>query len=166
MAFFSPMADIGLIAFVLAIVSQALQRKFLDKKKMKEHQDTIKEKQSKIKELASKNDVNLKSEIEKLELETMETMNLMMKNSLRHMVVTFIIIIPAFWWIGSTYAGTSVKMPFPLPVMHRDFSFEITQTLGWFWYYFYASLVSSLVLNALMNVLEKNDFVRAKILKK
>ncbi len=162
MAFFNPMLDIGLIAFALAIVSQLLQRKFLDKKLMKEQQEQIKQKQQKIKELASKNDDKSKSEIEKLETEMLEITNVMMKGSLRHMMFSMAVFLPAFWLIGTMYNGTVINLPFPLPLIHRNLSFEISARMSWLWYYIYAGLVSNLVLNAVMNLMEKNNILLKK----
>ena len=166
MAFFNPMLDIGLIAFALAIVSQLLQRRFLDKKLMKEQQEQIKQKQQKIKELASKKDDKFKSEIEKLETEMLGITNVMMKGSLRHMMFSMAVFLPAFWFIGATYDGAVIYTPIPLPLIHRDFSFEITARMSWLWYYIYVGIVCNILLNAIMNLMEKNNFVRTKILKK
>ncbi len=149
------MLEITLVSLAMVLVSQILQKKLLDKKKMKANQEKMKEQQKRIKELSGKEDKKSKDEVEKLQGEMLELMNDSMRGTMKHMIVSFPIFIGVFWFLGATYGGEWINLPFSLPVVHRDFSFEITSTLGWLWWYIYSSLTLGIIANFAMKKFEK-----------
>ncbi|MDD5148295.1 MAG: EMC3/TMCO1 family protein [Candidatus ainarchaeum sp.] len=159
MVLISPVVDIAIVSFVMAIVSQILQRKFLDRKKMKESQEQIKQMQKRLNELLKKQDEQSKKEAMRLQNEMLQTMNAQMKGSMKHMLIS----LPIFWIVfaivGALYLGVMITAPVALPVIHRNFSFEITQTISWLWWYIYCSIIFSIIISI---VLKAADLAKAK----
>lgn len=139
------MLEIALVSLAMVIVSQFLQRKFIDRKAVKASQDKIKEKQKRLKELLAKGDSKSKAEAEKLQNEMLQMLNDNMQGTMKHMLVSFPIFIAVFWFLGITYAGIAVQLPIAVPVMHRNFSIEITSSISWLWWYIYSSLIFGII---------------------
>lgn len=155
MAFFNAIIEIALVSIAITIVSRMLQEKLVDKKKQKMHQDRMKENQKKIKELARRSDDGAKKEMEKLQTETLESMNAVMQGNMKYMLFSFPLFIVFFAVLGAVYGSTTIKLPFPLPVLHSDFSFEITSTISWLWWYIYSAMVAGIIINAITSAMEK-----------
>ena len=100
MALFSPPVDISLISIFLVTASQIMQRTVVDKREMKRQQDQMKENQKKMKELMSKQDQKSKNQLEALEKEMLDSMNSVMKGSMRLMLYSLVVFIPAFFFMG------------------------------------------------------------------
>ena len=149
------MLEIALVSLVMVGVSQVMQRKFIDKKMMKENQDKMKEHQGKIKELAGKEDGKSKAEAERRQQEMLELMNKTMSGTMKHMLFSFPVFIGVFWGLSYLFSGVLIEMPFAVPIIHRNFSFEITTTISWLWWYIYSSFAISMALNVLLKVLER-----------
>jgi len=142
--FGNAMLEIALVSLGVVALSQLLQWKFLDKKGMKEMQGKIKENQKKLKELMGKEDSKSKQEAERLQKEMLELMGKNMQSTMRHMIITFPIFIAVYWALGQAYGHSLLQLPFELPVVHRNFTFEITSGVSWLWWYIYTSLVFSI----------------------
>lgn len=161
--FISPVVDIAIIAVVLVTTIQALQRKFVDRKKMKEDQKAIKEKQKKVRELMKKTDEKSKKEMEKLNKEVMESMSTMMQGSMRSMIISMAVIIPLWMFIGGTYANAIIALPFPIPFFSAFnwldpgswFSFKLYTETNWIGWYILISLSFSILLNIVLKIVEK-----------
>lgn len=156
--FINPQIDIALIAIALAVVSQVMQHTLTDRKWMKSSQKEMKEKQERIKELMKKGD-SAKGEIERLEKEMMDAMSKMMSGSMRLMLVSMIVFIPALWFLTGTYGNVVVPLPIPIPWLGGEGIIPImlyneTNWLGW---YLLCSLASSLGLNAVVNIAERRS---------
>lgn len=151
----NPMLEIALVSVVMVGVSQILQRKLMDKKGMKEGQERIKEKQKRIKELLGKEDLKSKEEVERLQKEMMEIMQKTMKGTMKHMLVSFPIFILVYWGLGATYSGMLIDLPTAVPVIHRNFSFEITSSISWLWWYIYTSFSLSIAFNIVLKIVKK-----------
>ncbi|MDD5163547.1 MAG: EMC3/TMCO1 family protein [Candidatus ainarchaeum sp.] len=155
MVLISPIVDIAIISFFMAIVSQILQRKLIDRKKMKESQEKMKQMQKQMNELLKRGDEKSKLESSRIQNEMLQLMNAQMKGSMKHMLVS----LPIFWIvfaaIGAFYIGVQITSPLPLPIIHRNFAFEITPNVSWLWWYIYCSLAFSVVLSIILNILDK-----------
>ncbi len=149
------MLEIALVSIAMVAISQILQRKLMDKKGMKEGQGKIKEKQKRMKELLGKEDQKSKEETERLQGEMLEIMNKTMKGTMKHMLVSFPIFILVFWALSATYSGTLVELPVAVPVIHRNFSFEITSSISWLWWYIYTSFSISIAFNIVLKIIKK-----------
>ena len=150
------MLEIALVSVVMVSISQILQRKFIDRKAMKESQQKIKDKQKKIKELMGKEDKQSREQMERLQQEMMELMTSSMQGTMKHMVVSFPIFIAIFWLLSISYSGNVINMPTAVPVIHRDFSFEITSRISWLWWYIYSSLMLSIVFQIGLKIWKKS----------
>lgn len=143
----SPFWDVTLIAVALSAISFVLQRKFVDRKKMKEIQARMKERQKKIKELMKREDQQSKNDVMKMQNEMMQESMGMMKGSMKQMLAMFIIIIPIFWYLGVAYEKSVFPLPFEVPF--------IGDKASWIILYIVASLITSAILNFGAKILEK-----------
>jgi uncharacterized membrane protein (DUF106 family) len=155
MSLITPIVDIALISAIMALVSQILQRKFGNVKRTKEIQKEMKEKQKRLNELLKKGDEKSKREADILQKEILEGMNESMKGSMKYMLFSMPIFLIVFALLSFFYSGVSIGLPFPVPVIHRNWAFEITATISWLWFYIYCSLISSIALSQILNVIEK-----------
>lgn len=149
------MLEIALVSTAMVAISQILQRKLMDKKGMKEGQAKIKEKQKRMKELLGKEDHKSKEESERLQGEMLEIMNKTMQGTMKHMLVSFPIFILVYWALGAAYSGTLIDLPVAVPVIHRNFSFEITSGISWLWWYIYTSFSISIAFSIVLKIIKK-----------
>ncbi len=146
--------EIFVFSAILAVISKALQFVLMDRKAFLASQNKMKEQQKRIQELASKEDPESKKEMEKIQSEMLENLNKSMGGMLKMMVVSLIVFGPALVLLRGWYSADLVSLPFALPVIHSNLSFEITSTISWFWMYIYSSLLTSLVLGAILKALK------------
>ena len=147
MVVFSPVIDITILAVIVGIISQALQRKLMDKKGQKAKQDAMKEKQKKLKELMKKGDEQSKKEAEKINMELMHDMKEMFKGMQKFMIASFVVIIPIFYLFVSAYQEETFSV---FGWIVPDFIFP--HHIVW---YFISSIAFSIVFNAVMKIIEK-----------
>ena len=145
------MIDISLISLGLAIISQLIQGKFLDREKMKTQQKEMKEKQKIMQELMKKEDLKSKNELESMQKELMQQMQGMMSGSMKMMVASMVIFLPAFAILGFFYSEAIIQLPIPLPWFGTESLIEIFTETNWFGWYF----VSYLSITILMNIGKK-----------
>ena len=158
MVLFDPLLEIGLIAIIVVVASRLLQTKFIDKKKQKETQASMKIKQAKIKELMKNDDEKSKNEMEQLQKELFEEMGEMMQGTTRYMMFSLPIFFGVFFVLGQFYGIQVFTTPFLVPkfegfFMLNPFSWMpvdwVNQT-GWLkWYiiiYFVLSMGWGIVL--------------------
>jgi len=155
MVFDNPLTGIPVIAVGIALVSQFLQRKLDDRKKMKENQAAIKEKQKTMKELLAKGDDASKKQADALQLEMLQMMNESMQGTMKYMLFSFPLFIGIWWVLGFIYFEQIITLPVALPIMHRDLSFEITNEISWIWWYIYSMLAISLIINLVLKAIDK-----------
>jgi len=146
MVVFSPVIDITLLAILVGVISQALQRKLMDKKAQKAKQDGMKEKQKKLKELMSKGDEQSKKEAEKINMELMQDMKEMFKGMQKFMIASFIVIIPIFYLFVSAYSKETFNV-FGWAVPEFFFPPHIV-------WYIISSIGFSIIFNLIMKVVE------------
>ncbi len=157
---FGTMADIALISAGLVIVSQILQNRFAHKDEMKGHQDKIKGHQKKMNELMKKGDQKSKNELETLQAEMMEEMNRMMSKSMKVMMFSLVVFLPAFWVLGHFYEKDVINLPVPLPWLSHGFDLftpatwgmEIYNQTNWFGWYFVSYIVLTIIIGQAMNL--------------
>ncbi len=149
---FDPQVEIALISVGIALVSQLLQRKLMPREATQKRQEKIKKHQARMKELANKNDAKSKNELETLEKEMMEEMQVMMQGSTRMMMFSMVFILPVFWFLGEAYKEAIVQLPFPIPWFAENWVIKFFTETNWIGWYVLCSLVTSLVLNAALNV--------------
>jgi len=155
LVFFNAIVEIALGSVAITLISNWLRGKLTDVKKQKIQQQQMKENQKRISELAKRGDEASKKELEKLQTESLESMNAMMQGNMKYMLFSMPLYLVFFWVLGEAYGSQTITLPFPLPVIHRDWSFEITQTISWLWWYIYSAMVAGIIINAITNALEK-----------
>ena len=151
----SPIIDIAVISLGLVIASQIIQNKFVDRDAMKKQQKGIKEKQKQMKELMLKEDQKSKNELEAMEKEMMEQMQKMMSGSMKVMMFSLVIFLPAFALLGFFYGESIIDLPISLPWLADGFDLfnlgtwgvEIYEQTNWFGWYFTTYLTTTLLIN-------------------
>ncbi len=165
--FFNAMAEIAIITAVLALVSQAIQDRFINREQMKKQQEEMKQRQKKMKELMKKDGQKSKNELESLEKEMLESMQKMMSGSSKVMIASMVVFLPAFALLGFLYAAEKIILPIPLPWFVQGFDLFNIGTWGisiytetnWLGWYFVSYLVITLVLNFARDLLKKKSVV-------
>ena len=161
--FFSPVIEIALVSIVTSTLTQLIQFKFGNRAQLVEQQKKMKETQKRVSELVGKEDEKSKREKESLESEMLESMNTMMKSSMKSMILSFVVVIPVFAFSSSVYENIVVDLPFPVPWFSTNFN--LFNPLGWFelynqtnwigWYVLVSLIFSLLIFNPLMNFYKK-----------
>ena len=159
MALFSPPVDISLISIFLVTASQIMQRTVVDKREMKRQQDQMKENQKKMKELMSKQDQKSKNQLEALEKEMLDSMNSVMKGSMRLMLYSLVVFIPAFFFMGGfdfgvisfggVYSQATIELPVPLPWFGSESIIQFYNETNWLGGDFVSYLVLTLIIGQL-----------------
>ncbi|MCX6798736.1 MAG: EMC3/TMCO1 family protein [Candidatus Diapherotrites archaeon] len=160
MHFISPAIDIVLISAVLVAASRLLERRFVDKKKMKESQQRMKEKQKQIKDLMQRSDEKSKQDATRMQQEMLQEMSENMQGSLNYMMVSLPVFLVAFFFLGQLYGGKIFEAPFPLPQFHgfsiiNPFSWVpvgIGTETGYLRWYFISYLIISILLGIAMKI--------------
>ena len=150
----SPIIEIAVISLGLAISSQIIQNKFVDREGMKKQQKEIKEKQKKMKELMLQEDQKSKNELESLEKEMMGQMQKMMGGTMKVMMYSLVIFLPAFALMGFFYEEAIIDLPIALPWLANGFDLfnlgtwgiEIYEQTNWFGWYFTTYLSVTLLI--------------------
>jgi len=163
MVFVNPIIELALVSIAMSFVTQIIQRKFGNRDQMKEHQEKMKTTQKRVKELMTKEDEKSKQERESLEKEMLDSMNTVMKASMKTMVVSMAIVIPVFFLMGAVYEEEIIDLPLPVPWIGTQadllnpFSwFELYEQTNWIgWYILVSLLFSLLILSPLIKVYEK-----------
>lgn len=156
MALFNAIVDIALAAVLLALAAQLIRRKLIDDKKMKEQQNTIKEHQKKMRELAGKNDPKSKAELQKAQNEMLEITGDMMQGSMKMMLYSFPLYIGAFWLLGYLYETAVINLPVPVPWFGENFSIKLYEQTNWVGWYVLIALISGIVLSVIFKVVDKS----------
>ena len=163
MVFVDPQIEVSVIAVLLAIVSQGLQLTLGNKKEMLRHQGEMKKKQAKLKELSKSTHPDAKKQLEVIEKEMMESLNVVMKSSMKLMIASMVIFLPVFIGLSSIYGENIFHLPIPIPWFSVQFDF--LNPIGWFslynstsfvgWYFLNALIFSLLIINPLVKLYEK-----------
>lgn len=167
--FVNPMVDIAGVSLALAIISQFVQGKFMNKDEMKRHQEGMKERNKRMKELMGKDDHKSKNELEALEKEMLESMQKMMNGSMKVMMVSAIVFLPALWFLSATYEKAVIELPIPIPWFISGFNLldpstwggiiELYNETNYFGWYFLTYLVITVAINSVMGFFKKRVVV-------
>lgn len=155
-AFISPEVDIFVIVLAVSIVMQIVQRKFLDKKRMKMIQQEMREKSKKLNEMAKQGKSETK-EAKELQGQVMTLMSESFKGMPKQMLFSMAIYVPVFFVVGALYADAVIATPFPVPWLSGEEGSIIklfTET-NWFGYYVLMGLIVSIVIGIVLKVFEK-----------
>lgn len=148
---FAPAIVVFIMTVVLAFTSRMLQRKLVDRKKMKENQTKSKENMKLIKQYMKEGE-SKKAELDRLQKENLELQMSMMKGSNKVMMVSLPIFLVFLWALGTIYGGVVFESLFALPKFAGYFPVNLfaaegwTLTTGYIKAYFFYSLVSSIVM--------------------
>ena len=142
--------EIAVFSVGLALASRLLQIRFGNKKHTNALQEGIKKKQEQLKELLKKDDQKSKAQAQTIQTEMMEDLNKVMNSSMKVMIISSALFLPALALMGFLYNGQNIAAPFPIPVFHRgtDFPFwvELSAKSNWFSWYFWWALIASFAL--------------------
>lgn len=115
-----------LLSFLVTLVMTLVTKKFTNQTRMKELKELQKSFNVKIKENKGNSDV-----IMKIQKDMMGVSMELMKHSFKPMLITFLPLIILFWWIRGVYTG----------ILEH-----------WIWYYIGVSIISSIILRKIFNV--------------
>ncbi|MBU0662441.1 TMCO1/EMC3 family protein, partial [Candidatus Micrarchaeota archaeon] len=156
---------IVVIVFVLSVVSNILQKKFGKRDEMKAMQNTMKTHQTRMRELAGKDDHKSKREMAQIETEMAEQMGVMMSGMKRTMLISlplwpvFFVIkdmyeqynfplpVPIPWFGNLTAGAIGIGIPFELPFLGMDFGIMLFSQTSWLGWYFLCFLIFSMLIN-------------------
>jgi uncharacterized membrane protein (DUF106 family) len=153
-------ATIFMLCFVLAIVSKLIQKKLLDKDKMKSLKSQVKDKQKEMKELV-KGGNNEKAA--KLQKEIMEITMEMMQGTQKVMFVSLPIFLVFFAGLGYFFGGITFQSLIPLPkfvgfnILNPGSWIPVGVTImtGYYKAYFFYYLISTITIAIIEKVIEK-----------
>jgi uncharacterized membrane protein (DUF106 family) len=151
----------------LAVVTKILQRKLIDKEKMKEYQKKIKEDQAKFKELLKEAEKN-KKEIEELQTQILKQNTEMLNMNMKLSMFTMPVFLIAFWFLGTLYGGQTLVSIIPLPKFNDFFLLNpvswipigLSTATGYYKAYFFYYMISVIVLNFIEKGYDK--FIKIK----
>ena len=160
MVIFEPAIEIALICVVLALVSKAIQRKFIDKALMKEYKDEIKKIQKKLQKDIKEGKTEKAAELQK---QMFEVQGKMLKGTNKVMMFSLPIFLVAFGILGFLYGGISFESLFPLPkfagfMIWNPMSWipvGVTTTTGYYKAYFFYYFVLTIALNIIEKIYDK-----------
>ncbi len=150
-----PAIIIFCITVALAALSKVLQRKLIDKEKMKAFQTKIKNDQKRFNELLKEADKN-KKEIEELQSSIMQQNMEMMNSNMKLSLFTMPAFLIAFWFLGTLYNGVNLNSILPLPTFNdfnlfNPFSWIPvgleTSEIGYYKMYFFYYLIAAILMN-------------------
>ena len=145
----NPVIDIAAFAVILAVISIAVQIKFLGWKKTRVLQKSIQEKNKKAMELMKKGDAQSKKEADEIQKQVMQDMSEQFKNLPKQMIISLIIFLPPFTLIRMYYgdSGYLIQLPWDIPILGAKW--------GWLKWYFVTGFIASILLNTILGKLEE-----------
>ncbi|MBN2127049.1 MAG: DUF106 domain-containing protein [Candidatus Diapherotrites archaeon] len=144
------------ITLLLSVASQMLRRKYAHPKEMKIQQDKMKEIGKKQKELMAKTDDKSKKESENLQNEMFQIMGEMNGKLMKNMMVSMVLFLPALFVLRTFYEGIIFGLPIPIPWFGENWSIQLYNETNWLGLYALLSLIFGLILNIIINIIEKN----------
>jgi uncharacterized membrane protein (DUF106 family) len=159
-----PAILILIIAVVVVLISKFLQKKFIDKEKIKSLQSKVKEKSKLYQDAIKSNDKNKieKSQEEMFAIQS-ELMQQMMPGQMKLMLITLPIFMVVFYVLGSFYEGISFNYFFSLPTFEA-FNFinpftwipnGFSISTGYKKAYIFSGLFASIILTIVEKMIEK-----------
>ena len=122
----NPTLSIILLSFLVTLIMTLITKKFTNQARMKELKELQKEYNKKLKENRENPDVMMR-----IQKDMMSSSMELMKHSFKPMIITALPLLIVFWWIKGVYSGVLAY---------------------WIWYYIGASIVSSIILRKIFNV--------------
>jgi uncharacterized membrane protein (DUF106 family) len=136
----SPAAiEVALIAIVVSIATNLVNKKIIDQKRMKEIKKQISDFQKEYNEVKKGGDKELIAKMEKEQKEMMSLTKEMMMGSFKPMMYTFLPIILIFFWIKGNYETAEVIVP-------------VLGNIGWFWWYFIAVVAAGITFEIIYKI--------------
>jgi len=137
-----PMILVFIISTCLAFVIALIYKIFGDQEKMGDMKKRMKDLQKKIKEAGEKNN---QKEINKYNKELLKMSSEQMKMQYKPMLVTFIVIIPIFAWLGPNLFGSEPVVSLPFTILGKD-------SLTWIWWYIIVSLPMGVIFRKILGI--------------
>jgi uncharacterized membrane protein (DUF106 family) len=142
--FLEPAAGIAVVTVLLAAFSKILQRKMIDKEKMKAHQQEMKDIQKKWKELLKEADKN-KKEIDELQTKMLSGQTQMMNSTMKMSLFTLPAFFVAMWLLAQWYGQQLIASPIPVIQFTGWIPQGLTMTPGYYEAYFSYYIIATVV---------------------
>jgi len=160
LAIIEPTIIILVIGIALAIVSKLIQRKFVDKEKMKSLKARIKEKQAEIKKLMKE---GKKDKVAGAQKEMLEINSEMLQGTMKATWISLPVFLVSFAVMSFFYGGMTFPSLIPLPqfanwAILNPFSWVpigITMTTGYYKAYFFYYLIATIIITVIMKIYDK-----------
>jgi len=156
--FVEPAAGIAVVTVLLAAFSKILQRKMINKEKMKAQQEEMKVIQKKWKELLKEADKN-KKEIDELQTKMLSGQTQMMNSTMKMSLFTLPAFFVAMWLLAQWYGKQLIVSPMPVIQFTNWIPQGVTMTPGYYEAYFSYYIVATIVFVIVERVY---DFVKKK----
>jgi len=156
--FLEPAAGIAVVTVLLAAFSKILQRKMIDKEKMKAHQEEMKVIQKKWKELLKEADKN-KKEIDELQTKMLSGQTQMMNSTMKMSFFTLPAFFVAMWLLAQWYGKQLIVSPIPVIQFTNWIPQGLTMTPGYYEAYFSYYIIATVVFLIVERIY---DFVKKK----
>lgn len=161
--FVDPYVDIAVVCVVLALISQAIQAKFVNTPEVKEARERSKEKNKRMRELMKKTDDESVQEMKKIQKEIMDDTMASMK-TMHYAFLTLPLYLVVFGYFGGSSVpfvgglfgnGAYTDVVFNLPVALPWIDFQFHETTNWLGYYFVWIMLSTIVIKLGLTVFER-----------
>ncbi|VVB76385.1 Uncharacterised protein [uncultured archaeon] len=138
-----PAAGIAVVTVLLAAFSKILQRKMIDKGKMKAQQEEMKVIQKKWKELLKEADKN-KKEIDELQTKMLSGQTQMMNSTMKMSLFTLPAFFIAMWLLSQWYRDQLILSPIPVVQFTNWIPQGLTMTPGYYEAYFSYYIIATI----------------------
>lgn len=136
------MITVFLLSVALSFLIAFIYRIFIDQEKATDIEKRIKELNEKMKKAREENN---QKDVTRYSQELMKTSGEKMRMQFKPMIITFIIIIPIFTWVGPALFGSKPVVNLPFTIFGHD-------TLTWIWWYIIVSFPMGLIFRKLLDV--------------
>ena len=138
----SPMIMVFFLSVILTFVVTLIYKVFTDQEKSKELMEKTKELNEKIKKARKE---NKQDELMKYNQELMKVSTENMKLQYKPMLISFIVIIPIFTWIGPKFFGSQ-------PIVNLPFSILGHTSLTWVGWYIIVSIPMGIIFRKILGM--------------
>jgi uncharacterized membrane protein (DUF106 family) len=155
-----PAIVILILTIVLAIVSKFIQRKFVDKQKMRSFKARVKEKQAEVKKLVKE---GKQDQVGAAQKEMLAINSEMMQQTMKATWISLPIFLVSFAAMGFFYGGVIINSLIPLPLFINWAIWNpaswipvgVTMTTGYYKAYFFYYLIATIVFTVIEKVYDK-----------
>lgn len=138
----NPMIQVFLLSIGLAFVIAIIQKTFTNQDQMKDMKERMNSLQDKIKKAREEDN---QKELTKYNQELMKLTSGQMKMQFKPMIITMVVIVPIFIWVGPNLFGEKAIVELPFTIFGHS-------SLTWIWWYIIISLPMGFLFRKILGV--------------